>query len=471
MTFDIRREYVPRAYAPSAIEFMLEHQRCSLFAGMGMGKTSMVYTMLDQLYLLGMESRPTLVLGPKRVAADTWPEEVMKWKHLRDLDVVNIGGTVAQRKRALLSDAAVYTTNYEQLPWLIEHMDGKFPWGVVVADESTRLKSFRLQQGGKRAAALAKIAHTQVNRWINLTGTPAPNGLIDLWGQMWFLDQGHRLGRTFGAFKDRWFYRQPSGGQYAGPLKPHKHAEAQIHAAIRDICLTLDPADWFDIEKPIVTTVKVSLPPDVYKMYKQLEREMFVKLSDDAHVEAFNAAALTNKCLQLANGAVYTDDKGSWSPVHDAKLDALESIVEEANGMPVLVAYNFISDKERIMKKFPKAVLLSDKIGMRKFKAGEAPIGLAHPKSMGHGIDGLQTVTNILVRYGHDWNLEERMQMLERIGPVRQKQAGLDRPVMVYDIVASATIDNEVIARHETKREVQDLLLEAMKRSGPAVKF
>lgn len=471
MTFDIRKEYIPRAYAPDAIKFMLEHQRCALFAGMGMGKTSMVYTMLDQMYMLSLESRPTLVLGPKRVARDTWPEEVLKWKHLRDIDVVNIGGTVKQRKQALMEDAAVYTANYEQLPWLLEHLDGKFPWGVVVADESTRLKSFRLQQGGKRAAALAKVAHTQVNRWINLTGTPAPNGLIDLWGQTWFLDQGHRLGRTFGAFKDRWFYRKPSGGQFAGPLVPHKHSEAQIHAAIKDICMTLDPADWFDIEKPIVTTLKVSLPPDVRKMYKQLEKEMFVKLADDAHVEAFNAAALTNKCLQLANGAVYTDDKGKWSAVHDAKLDALESVVEEANGMPVLVAYNFISDKERIMKKFPKAVLLSEKAGMAKFKAGHAPIGLAHPKSMGHGIDGLQTVTNILVRFGHDWNLEERMQMLERIGPVRQKQAGLDRPVMVYDIVADGTVDNTVIERHETKREVQDLLLEAMKRSGPAIKF
>lgn len=468
---DIRKKYTPREYAPLAIDLMLEHPRCALFAGMGMGKTSMVYTALDQIYLLGLESRPTLVLGPKRVARDTWPEEALKWEHLRDIDVAHIGGTTKQRRAALKADAAVYTTNYEQLPWLLDELDGGWPWGTVVADESTRLKGFRLQQGGKRAAALAKIAHTNVNRWINLTGTPAPNGLLDLWGQIWFLDQGHRLGKTFTAFKERWFYRSAGKGSYLGPLKPFKHAEQQIYTALQDICLTLDPADWFDLDEPVVTTIKVALPPDVRKMYKQLEKEMYVKLSEDEHIEAFNAAALTNKCLQLANGAVYTDDRGGWTAVHDEKLDALSSVVEEANGMPVLVAYQFVSDKERILKKFKGAVDLSTKAGMDKFRAGNAPVGLAHPKSLGHGVDGLQNVTNILVRFGHDWNLEERMQMLERIGPVRQKQAGLDRPVMVYDIVAESTVDVTVIERHKSKREVQDLLLEAMKRGAPALKF
>jgi hypothetical protein len=205
------------------------------------------------------------------------------------------------------------------------------------------------------------------------------------------------------------------------------------------------------------------LPEAARKIYKQLEKELFAKLADGEEVAAYNAAALTNKCLQLANGAVYTDYP-NWSAVHDEKIAVLESIMAESGGVPLLVAYSFKSDCARIKRAFPKAVELSTDDGMRAFRSGNAPIGLAHPKSMGHGIDGLQSVTNILVRFGHDWNLGERMQMLERVGPMRQMQSGFDRPVWVYDICASDTIDEDVIAAHVAKRSVQDQLLEAMKR-------
>ena len=456
----MRREVSFKPYQPLGIDFILKRQRCNLLAGMGMGKSLISLTALDTLGIAGMIDGPTLILGPLRVARDTWRDEAAKWAHLKDMIISPIVGTLKQRIEALKRPANIYTCNYEQLPWLVSYLGDNWPFETVIADESTRLKGFRSKQGGKRASVLKNVAHTKVNRWINLTGTPTPNGLLDLWGQMWFVDQGARLGRTYSAFVNRWFYKKPNSGDY-GPLVAHSHAEKEIYELIKDVCLTLDPKDWFDLEEPIVNKVEIKLPPAVMKLYKEFEATMFAELQGGAELEVFNAAALTNKCLQLANGAVYNGD--GYTEVHKEKLEALESIVAESGGMPVLVAYNFVSDKERIMKAFPKSVLLSTAEGMKAFRSGDAPIGLAHPKSMGHGIDGLQNTTNILVRFGHDWNLEERLQMLERIGPVRQAQAGHKRPVIVYDIIAKGTVDETVLARHVTKRKVQDLLLEAMK--------
>ena len=317
-----------------------------------------------------------------------------------------------------------------------------------------------MNRGGQRAHELGRIAHNLTDRWILLTGTPSPNGLKDLWGQIWFLDRGSRLGNTYTAFTQRWF--KPNWNGYG--ITPMPHADKEIHEALRDICLTIDPKDYFDLKDPIVTQVKVKLPPAARKIYKQLEKELFAELGDLGNIEVLGAAALTGKCLQLANGAVYTQYP-LWAAIHDEKIEAVRSIIAEAGGMPVLLAYQFKSDVARIKAAFPSAVELSTPGGMKAFRAGDSPIGLAHPKSLGHGIDGLQYVSNVLIRFGHDWNLGERMQMLERIGPMRQLQAGLDRPVWVYDIVAEDTIDETVIEAHAAKRGVQDALLTAMKRS------
>jgi hypothetical protein len=280
------------------------------------------------------------------------------------------------------------------------------------------------------------------------------------------LDAGQRLGRTYDAFRQRWFQKSFDG--YS--VEPLPFAQQQIQDALRDVCLTLDPKDWFDLKDPIRTTVYVELPDRARKKYRDMEREMFASI-DGHNLEAFNAAAKTMKCLQLANGAFYGDEdrygKGAWFTLHDEKLEALDSIVAEAAGMPVLVAYQFVSDRERIMREFPKAVDLATVEGMAAFKAGKSPIGVGHPASMGHGVDGLQDVTNIVVFFGHWWDMEQRQQMVERVGPVRQMQSGHDRPVFIYDIVARATVDELVLARHETKRSVQDLLLEAMKARKP----
>lgn len=447
-----------RPYQKLIIDHIVATPRCSIWAGMGMGKTVSTLVAISRLRRIDLE-KPVLVLAPLRVALTTWPQEIRKWPELKHLRVSPIIGTPTERLRALNTPADVYTINYDNLVWLIEQLGDRWPFEMVVADESTRLKGFRLRQGGVRAQALASVAHTKIKRFVNLTGTPAPNGLIDLWGQNWFVDAGVRLGRTFSAFKQRWF-RASYGG--FGSI-PAEFAQPQIEAALKDVTLTVDAADWFDLREPIVRDIMVDLPVRARALYKDMEKEMFMQI-DEHGVEAFNAAARTIKCLQLANGAAYVGENNeAFKVVHDAKLDALESIVEEAAGMPVLCAYHFKSDLARLQKRFPQGrVLDKGTQTINEWNAGKIPVLFAHPASAGHGLN-LQDGGNILVFFGHWWNLEERQQIAERIGPVRQLQAGYDRPVFIYNILARDTVDELIKARIETKREVQDLLLEAMK--------
>ena len=452
--------FTPRPYQTMIRDHQLDLSRSGVFAGMGMGKTTSTLNAISDLMLV--DDSPVLVLAPKRVAQSTWPDEALKWSHLSSLRVQPILGTPPERGRAARTKADVYTTNYENIEWLTEFWGDKWPYRTVVADESTKLKSFRLRQGGRRARALGKVAHTKIKRFVELTGTPAPNGLQDLWGQVWFLDQGQRLGRTFSAFTGRWFRSKPNGFG----VEPLPHAQAEIQALLRDLCITVEAADWFDLKDPIVNNIYVDLPPKARQLYADMEKQMFMQL-DEHEVEAFGAAAKTIKCLQIANGAAYVGDSNTeWRDLHDTKLQALESIVEESAGMPVLVAYHFKSDLARLMKAFPQGRALdADPATLKAWNAGSIPVLFAHPASAGHGLN-LQDGGNILVYFGHWWNLEERMQILERIGPTRQMQAGHDRPVFVHNIIARDTVDEDVIERVNSKREVQDILLAAMKRRG-----
>lgn len=461
-----RKIFTPRPYQNLIIDHALQVPRSNVWAGMGMGKTVGTLSSLEALYCSGEETQPTLVLAPLRVAASTWPDEVAKWGHLRNIEMQPIVGTAKERAAALLnSNASVFTTNYDNLVWLVEQLAGRWPFGTVIADESTRLKSFRLRQGGKRAAALAKVAHKHVHRWVNLTGTPAPNGLIDLWGQAWFVDRGDRLGRTFGAFTSRWFNSIQFPGQQWSKLEPWPHAQEQMQAALADVTISLDAADWFNIDDPIHNVIRVELPPKARQQYQDMEKEMFLELNG-TDIEALNAAAKTVKCLQIASGAIYTDDAGSWAEVHDGKLQALDSIVAEAGGMPVLVAYHWKHDLERLLKAFPKGRQLdADPQTIRDWNAGKIPVLFAHPASAGHGLN-LQDGGNILVFFSHWWDLEQYQQIIERIGPTRQAQAGHRRPVWIHHIIATDTTDEMVMERRNSKREVQDILLEAMKKRG-----
>lgn len=461
----MRKDFAPRIYQKHIIDFILDNKRCGIWAGMGMGKTVSTLTALDALELV--EPGPSLALAPLRVASGTWPEESDKWNHLSDLEISPVVGSAKERLAALKRDCNVFTINYENIPWLVEHYGSKWPFTKVVSDESTRLKSFRTRQGGKRAHALARVAHTKVKRFIELTGTPSPNGLSDLWGQAWFLDGGARLGTSFEAFKKRWFQTILTGSdRFSAKLEPLPYAHQQITAALKDICISLDPKDYFDLHEPIQHVVEVELPAKAKDLYKKMEKEMYIELASGA-IEAFDAGSKTMKCLQLANGAIYTDDKRTeWTETHDVKLQALESIVEEAAGMPVLVAYHFKSDLARLKKAFPKGRELDkNPQTIKDWNAGKIPVLFAHPASAAHGLN-MQDGGNIIVFFAHWWDLEQFQQIIERIGPVRQLQAGHDRPVFIYYIVARGTIDTVVMERRETKKTVQELLIKEMKRKG-----
>lgn len=462
-----RKKFTPWGYQKLIAAHILEHPKCAVWSFMGSGKTSASLTALSGLHLAG-EDHPSLVLAPKRVARSTWPDESLKWNHLRHIDVSPITGDEPSRHRALMRDVSVFTMNYENLPWLIQHFDGKpWPFKTVIADESTRLKGFRLEQGGVQTEALGRVSHL-CERFIQLTGTPAPNGLADLWGQMWFLDGGIKLGRTYKAFRNRWFQKSFDG--YGSVPLPH--AQDEIQALLKDICITIDAKDWFNLDDPIVRDVWVDMPIKSRKLYREMEKDMYIEI-EGRGVEAFNAASRTQKLLQLANGAIYVDHEADnddhpkakeWRMVHDEKIEALESIVYESGGAPILVAYQFKSDLARILRAFPQARHLDDDPKTEHdWNKGKIPMLVAHPKSAGHGLN-LQDGGNILVRFGVNWNLEQHDQIIERIGPVRQMQSGHKRPVFEYRILARDTVDEDVLDRLVNKCSVQDTLLQSMRR-------
>lgn len=473
--------YTPRPWAPLMTNHIVDHPRCAVWAPMGSGKSVTTLTALEAIEVLSADAYPVLALGPLRVARKVWSEETQKWNHTSHLDVSKIIGDAAERSAALKLDRPFYAINYENVDWLVKQLKGKpLPFKTILSDEARKLAAFRIQQGGAMTQALSKIAwHPQIKHFIELSGTPSPNGLKNLWGQLWFLDKGTRLGLSYKAFEERWFaYKRITDalGKSHVQAAIQKGADVEIHEKVRDLCMSINLSEWVDIAKPVFIPIKVELPKEARRTYREMERDFFTKI-ETHEIEAFGAAAKSIKLMQLAGGAAYLDPDvtndddpkaRAYKVVHNAKIDALQSIIEEAGDMPVIVAYQFKSDVPRITAAFPKGtvrVLKSEK-DEDDFKAGLIPILLAHPKSAGHGIDGFQNVTNILVFMGCSWDLELRQQTIERIGPVRQMQSGFDRPVFIYDIIAEDTIDEDVLLRHESKRDVQDILLEATRRRG-----
>lgn len=455
-----RKPYSPRPYAVLAAKHLAAFRRCALWAKPGLGKTVMALSYLDALMNVLGEPGPALVVAPLRVARDVWADEAAKWDHLRGIRVSPVLGTPAQRKAALRRDANVFVTNYEQLPWLVAHYGtAGWPFRTVVADESTKLKGFRLRNGGQRAAALGRVAHRKVDRWINLTGTPASNGLLDLWGQTWFLDAGDRLGRTFGAFHERWF--TPLVLENSVKWIPTKVAQQEIGQRLSDICLTIDPKDWFDLREPVVTPVFAHLSKPRQAEYEKLKKELFLRLAGGETVTAVNAMAASMKCHQFANGAVYAaGGEREWAEVHDEKIEALRELVEDTGDEPLLTAITFRSDRDRLMRAFPGLCRdLSTPEGLAAAKRGEGKIWIGHPKSVAHGVDGLQQFCATVVFFSVDWSAEEHDQFLDRVGPVRQMQAATGRQVMVYYLLTKGTIDEVIYSARVHKTSVQDALL------------
>ena len=455
----------PRDYQRQIIRHIITHPRCALFVPMGMGKTGSTLAALETLLTVDADLHRVLVIAPLRVAVSTWPDEVRKWGF--SLSVAAICGTPAQRRAALEKGTDICTINYEQLPWLVDQLGEDWPFDVVVADESTRLKSFRLNGGSSRARALSRVAWTRVRRFVELTGTPAPNGYQDLWGQLWFLDRGQRLGLTFTRFRDMYFTPRRCGASaFAVQYDLLAWAQEKIQQNIADLCMSLNTGDYFPVDAPIVCPVMVDLPAAARRAYDRVERDAFLELDSGEVVDAVNAAARSVKCLQIAAGAVYFEPEDrpgttAWETLHNAKIEALESIVEEAGGAPVLVAYHWQADLARLRKAFPQGRELDkDPETIRAWNRGEIPILFAHPASAGHGLN-LQDGGCILAFFSLWWDLEHYQQIVERIGPVRQAQAGHPRPVYLYHILARDTLDEVVMRRIRTKRKVQDLLLEA----------
>ena len=456
------QEFTPRPYQAKIIDFILTHRRGAVYAGMGMGKTSSTLCALERLKKEEPDAFPALILAPLRVAVSTWPQEIIKWN--MSLSCICISGTPKRRMKLLSEKADIYTANYEQIPWLVSYLGDEWPFKTVIADESTRLKSFRL--GGSkssRARALAAPAWGKVRRFIELTGTPASNGLIDLWGQLWFIDRGAALGRSFREFAARYFDAYQVGmSAYALKYEPREGADKAIQERIAPVSISLSASDWFDIDEPIISPVYVGMPDETEKLYKTLKSDLLVSIDETAEVSAVNAAALSAKCLQCASGAVY-DDEGECRILHEEKLLALDSIIEEAAGEPVLVAYHWRFSAERIMKRFKNAVILDkDPETIAAWNRGEIPILVTNPASAGHGLN-LQDGGHILVIFDEWWDLEQYLQVIERIGPTRQMQAGHPRPVYVYHIMARGTLDPVVLTRLQTKCRVQDALLEYLK--------
>ena len=470
--------FSPRDYQRALRDFALDAPRCQWWAGTGVGKTASALELACTLLLLG-EVRHVLVVSTKRIAKMVWDREIAKWSNFKHLDIAVAVGDQGQRLAAIKKRATITTINYDNLDWLAETVGEHWYWDMVIADESTRLKGLRIDMrrsstgktfarragGGKRAFEIAKYAHKCVRRWINMSGTPLPNGLIDLWGQAWYIDAGQRLGRSFSAFKERWFQQVRVGDDpFAFKLEPLYFAEQQIKDAIRDVTITIDAKDYFDLPPLVSNTVRVTLPHRAYDQYARMEKEYFAEI-EGHEIEAVSAGSKSMKCRQIASGAAYTDDAGNWVAVHDEKLDAVEDIINELSGASVLVAYYFKSDLARLQKRLPQGRYFDDNPRtLQAFLDRKFSVLFIHPQSGGHGIDGMQNVCNNIVVFSQTWDLESLQQVIERIGPTRQAQAGMNRPCFVHHVIGEGTIEEEMCERIETKASVQDAVKAAMKK-------
>jgi hypothetical protein len=449
--------YVPRKHQELGTQYLIDNPRCMLVADPGLGKTSMVLMALELLKLTGSNFFPALVIAPKRVADVVWTGERDKWATFQSISIVKIMGTPTQRLAALKKPAAdLYVCTYDLIPWLVDQFSkGSWPWKIVICDESSRLKGFRLSKGGVRAAALSKIAR-YVGRWWNLTGTPVPNGLIDLWGQMWFVDFGERLKRSFTAYKEAYFLEHP----YSHRISMQHGAEASIHTAVADRMIAFRAEDWLDIQKPQEIPVEVELPSGALSQYRQMENDFFLKLTD-AEITSGTAAIKSSKLLQMASGSIY-DENTTPHTIHDAKIEALEEILEQIHPQPLLVAHHWKFDVPRILKAIPGARMYNGQKDLDDWNAGKVQVMLLHMQSA-HGLN-LAEVCRDVCFYSYTWNAENWQQMIERVGPARQAQLGKKRVVRVWSIRAKGTIDADVIASNEGKISIEQALKLARRR-------
>lgn len=389
-----------------------------------------------------------LVIAPKRVAENTWSREHEKWDHLRELKISKVIGNKEQRIKALSEEADIYVIGRDNVVWLVDYLE-KWPFDMVVIDE---LSSFKNHQS-KRFRALKKVLHS-IERVVGLTGTPSPNGLMDLWAEIYLLDQGERLGKTIGRYRERYFRPGARNGYVIYNWKPVEGARQEIEEKLSDICVSMSAEDYLKLPERIDNIIPVYLSDSERAIYKKMEKEQLLKL-DGEHITALNAAATMNKLLQIANGSVYSET-GEAVKVHEAKLEALEEIIDTSDGS-VLVFYNFKHDLKAIQSKIKDAGVLNSSADIDKWNAGETRVLLAHPASVGHGLN-LQEGGNIIVWYGLTWSLELYQQANARL-----HRQGQNKPVIVHHLVCEGTVDEDVMKALDNKDFSQTALLAALK--------
>ena len=450
-------EFRPHSYQRHCINKILETKKLGLFLDMGLGKTVTTLTAVKELKYNRFQVCKVLVIAPKKVAEGTWTKEAAKWDHTKMLRVSPVLGSQAKRIRALNTPADLYVINRENVCWLVDYYRNAWPFDMVVIDESSSFKS----HSAKRFKALAGIS-SRISRMVELTGTPSPNGLADLWSQVYLLDGGERLGKRYSQFRERYFQpdkRGADGMVYSYEAKPG--TEESILAKISDICISMKAEDYLELPDLTYHEIPVELDKKSWKVYQDLERKMILELpEDDELISVTSAAALSNKLLQLANGAVYDEDR-QVHEVHDCKIEAFLELVESLQGKPVLVFYNYQHDRERILKALAKSGL-----GIRELKttqdeddwnAGRIDILLTHPASSAYGLN-LQQGGNHVIWFGLTWNYELYTQANKRLH--RQGQVN---KVIIHHLVSTGTRDEDVMAALRRKDDVQNWVMESLK--------
>lgn len=448
--------FTPYPHQRAGVDWIVNRPSCALFWGMGTGKTVTTLTALDLILHDLLEPGPVLIIAPKRVAENTWSKEAGKWEHLRHLRVARMTGPKDDRLACLEAVTSgrvdVAVINRENVAWLVDQVGGiRWPFPVVVVDE---LSSFKSPQS-KRFKALRRVLG-RVRRVIGLTGTPRPNGLEDLWSELYLLDQGARLGRTLSAFRRDYLKPDRMNGHIVYSYAPQPGAEARAYDLIADICMSIKKEDVLSLPGQLYEDVELDAPPAILRQYRQFERDQVLECLDDAgEIVAGTAAALTNKLLQYANGAIYDEEK-KVHEIHTVKLDALEELLEEAGGEPVLVLYAYKHDADRIRQRIDCQALDTPE-DMDAWNRGEIPVALAHPASIGHGLN-LQEGGHILIWYGLPWSLELYQQANERLNRPGQRHV-----CRVYHLILKGTHDRRVLQSLKAKDAGQERALNALR--------
>lgn len=445
--------FIPHNYQEIAIEKIYDTPKSGLFLDMGLGKTVITLTAAEDLIYNRFEVNKVLVIAPLRVAEDTWSRESEKWDHLKHLKISKILGNTTQRRRALATEADIYIINRENVVWLtneLSQIGNGWDFDMVVIDELSSFKSAKAQ----RFRALKKYI-TRSERVVGLTGTPAPNGLIDLWSQIYLLDGGERLGKTITGYRERYFTPGQRNQTTIFNYKPKPEAELTINEKISDICISMRAEDWLEMPERLDNIQSVKLTQKEMQGYEKFERDSYLQFIE-GEVTAASAAALTNKLLQYSNGAVYLPD-GGYVLTSDIKLETLEEIIDVSNGKPILCFYSYKHDLERIQKRFKFAKKLETSKDIEAWNNGEIQLLLAHPAGAGHGLN-LQAGGNIIVWFGLTWSLELYQQANARL--YRQ---GQENAVIIHHLITEGTADEKVLMSLQGKKDVQDDLLNSLK--------